>query len=77
MGELPVDQAETILYLTFTLTSIIVSLISYCLYFHCMDTADSDYQSYEAFYREVGKMEKRERYDIQEKGGHGDENVDR
>ena len=58
MGEFNTSSSENIIYLVFTLLSILFSFITYCVYQHCLDQAERDHKNYIDLYVEIGKENK-------------------
>ena len=55
MKDYPVQQSELAVYLVFTFLSLVTSLVCYCLYQHCLGSADRDYSTYTQFFIDVAK----------------------
>jgi hypothetical protein len=56
MATHPVEEPQLTLYLVFTLLSIAISTVTYCLYQHGLDLADQDHARYIKFYHNAGTM---------------------
>lgn len=55
MSQFEVNSTQLVVYLVFTLLSIVVSISFYCAYQHCFDLSEKDYRQYTAFYMNLGR----------------------
>lgn len=63
MESQPINNSQLAVYLTFTLLSIAISIVVYCIYQHADNIAEDDVRSYTSFYISVCKENKTELFD--------------